>query len=320
MREAAFLKRNAEKWRRFETMVSTKKGADPDQLADLFVQLTDDLSYARTFFPESKTTGYLNGLTRTVHQAIYRNRKERGGRFKSFWVEELPRVMGSARREIIYSFVIFLVSSLIGGISAANDEEFVRLILGDSYVNMTIENIENGDPMGVYGRDGEGDMFLAITVNNIMVSFITFVYGLAISLGTGFQLFRNGVMLGSFQYFFYEKGVLLSSVTAIWIHGTLEITAIVLAGAAGLTLGNSFLFPGTYTRMQSFTRGAKKGVKMVIGLVPIFIIAGFLESFVTRYYNVSPWFGGTIIIISLAFVIGYFVVYPIYLERKDLYG
>ena len=82
-------------------------------------------------------------------------------------------------------------------------------------------------------------------------------------------------MLGSFQYFFFSKGLGFQSVLVIWIHGTLEISAIVLAGAAGLILGNSFLFPKTYTRMASIQKGAKDGLKIVIGLIPIFIVAAF---------------------------------------------
>ena len=97
--------------------------------------------------------------------------------------------------------------------------------------------------------------------------------------------------------------------------GTLEISAIIIAGCAGLAVGNSILFPGTYTRSQSFMQGARDGMKMVVGLVPIFIMAGFLESFVTRHSDVSPVLSAGIILVSLAFVIGYFVLYPIHLSR-----
>lgn len=318
MREAAFLKQNADKWKEFETMLAQSKRANPDQLADLFVQLTDDLSYARTFYPQSKTTQYLNTLAMRVHQAIYRNKRERSNRFITFWKEELPRVMWDSRREVLYSFIIFTIAAAVGAISAANDATFVRLILGDSYVNMTLENIERGDPMGVYASHGEVGMFAYITFNNIRVSFFAFVAGLLLSFGTGYLLFSNGVMLGSFQYFFYEKGVLLTSVLAIWIHGTLEISAIVIAGGAGLVMGNSILFPKTYTRSESFMRGAKQGLKMVIGLVPIFITAGFLESFVTRHSSVSPVMSGGIIICSLGFVLWYFVLYPRQLYNRSV--
>lgn len=319
MREAAFLKLNSEKWKELERAldpVARGGDTDPDKLARWFVELTDDLSYARTFYPQSATTRYLNDLARTAHQAIYRNRRERKGRIVSFWREELPRELYAARRELLYSFVVFMLAAGIGVLSAAGDETFLRLILGDSYVNMTLENIERGDPMAVYKGAGEVDMFLMITVNNVRVAFLAFAAGLILSFGTIYILFSNGVMLGAFQYFFHEKGLLLTSVLSIWIHGTLEISAIVIAGAAGLVMGNSILFPGTYTRMQSFMKGARRGLKISIGLVPIFITAGFLEGFVTRHSSVSAVMSAGIIILSLVFVIGYFIYYPALLERR----
>jgi len=123
-------------------------------------------------------------------------------------------------------------------------------------------------------------------------------------------------MLGSFQYFFYSKGLLLKSVLAIWIHGTLEISAIIIAGCAGLVMGNSILFPGTFSRGASFVRGAKQGVKIVVGLIPVFITAGFFESFVTRYSNMPMWLSLQIIGTSLTFIIWYFIIYPIRLNNR----
>jgi uncharacterized membrane protein SpoIIM required for sporulation len=236
----------------------------------------------------------------------------------SFWKYELPFLFKNSQRQLLYSFLIFSVSMLIGAVSAAYDDTFVRLIMGDSYVNMTLENIHKGDPMAVYKKMNELDMTLAITLNNVYVSFLCFVMGMLFSLGTGFMLFSNGVMLGAFQYFFYAKGLLVQSALVIWIHGTLEISAIVIAGCAGLTLGNSILFPGTYPRSVSFVRGAKQGLKIIIGLVPVFMLAGFLEGFVTRHTEMPVWLSLGIIGISLSFILWYFIIYPNVLQKKSI--
>lgn len=317
MKEITFLKQNADKWQQFESLLSQKTGSDPDRLADLFIQLTDDLSFARTNYPKSKTTQYLNSLASKAHQEIYKNKKEKNKRILAFWKYELPQIFKRSHRQLLYAFIIFTVSVLIGVISAAYDDDFVRLILGDGYVNQTLENIDKGDPMAIYKSMSSSDMFLAITVNNIKVSFLCFVMGVLFSVGTGYLLFTNGIMLGAFQYFFYQKGVLIQSLLVIWIHGTLEISAIVIAGAAGLTMGNSILFPGTYSRLQSFMIGAKQGIRIVIGLVPIFITAGFLESFITRHTEMPVFLSLFIILMSLLFIIGYFIVYPIILNKKN---
>lgn len=216
----------------------------------------------------------------------------------------------------MYAFIIFMVAMLIGIVSAAYDDNFVRLILGDSYVNMTLDNIDKGDPMAVYKNMNQVNMFIGITVNNIYVSFMCFAMGLLFSIGSGYMLFTNGIMLGSFQYFFYSKGLLLQSVLVIWIHGTLEISAIIISGCAGLVMGNSILFPGTYSRGASFVRGAKQGVKIAVGLVPVFIAAAFFEGFVSRYSQMPMWLSLTIIGSSLTFIIWYFIIYPIRLNRR----
>ena len=314
MREAAFVKQNEQRWESFEAMLKRPERANPDRLADFFVQLTDDLAYAQTHYPRSNTAIYLNNLTAKVHQAIYRNKKEDRSRIITFWKEELPQLYYEARRPLLYAVLIFLLSAGVGALSTAHDDTFVRLILGDAYVNMTLNNIEQGDPMAVYKSMHQNDMFFAITFNNVRVSFMAFAMGLLISVGSGLILFYNGVMLGAFQYFFYQKGLLLTSFLTIWIHGTLESSAIVLAGAAGLVMGNSILFPGTYPRLESFRRGARRGLKMVIGLVPIFITAGFLESFVTRLTEWPAFVKLIIIGLSAFFIIYYFVIYPIKLQ------
>lgn len=312
MREAVFIRQNTEKWREFEQDSST----DPDVLSERFVQLTDDLAYARTFYPDAPVTKYLNGLATRFHRQLYANRREAGNRFVTFWKYELPTLFYRSHRQLRNAFVVFALACGLGAVSAAYDDTFVRLILGDSYVNMTIENIEKGDPMAVYKSRGQTEMFFGITLNNVLVSFYAFMLGILFSVGTVYILFSNGVMLGAFQYFFYQKGVFLTSVLTIWIHGTLEISAIVIAGCAGLVMGNSLLFPGTYSRLHSFREGARQGLKITIGLVPIFVTAGFLESFVTRLP--LHWLASSLIILTSACFIGwYFVVYPRQLNRGE---
>jgi len=315
MREAVFIKKNTPRWRQFEELLTSPNRRNPDHLAGLFVQLTDDLSYARTHYPDSQTTAYLNVLAAKVHQSIYRNRKEDRGRFVYFWRYELPMLFYSAHRQLLYSAILFGLAVLIGAVSTAHDERFPRLILGDGYVNMTLENIRNGDPMGVYKSEGKFDMFGAITFNNIMVALRTFAFGILFSFGTGAMLVYNGIMLGAFQYFFHTQGLLVTSALTIWIHGTLEISAIIIAGCAGLVMGNSLLFPGTFSRVESFKHGAVKGLKIVIGLVPVFIVAGFLESYVTRLTGWPAWAKLLIIGLSAAFIVWYFIIYPILLHR-----
>lgn len=313
MREGQFIQQNIEKWKTYQY----EPTMDPDEMANRFTELVNDLGYAKTFYPQSKVTQYLNKLASEIYLGIYKNKKEESSRIVKFWKTELPIVIEKYRRELLYAFLIFLFFALVAAFSAANDQSFVRGVLGNDYLEMTEQNIAKGDPFGVYKGEDSASMFLWIAVNNISVSFLIFILGILAGLGTLWMLFNNGVMLGAFQYYFFSKGLGWQSVLVIWIHGILEISSIIIAGAAGIVLAKSLVFPGTYNRLYSLKRGAKDGIKMMIGLVPVFILAAFLEGYVTRYSNMPVWLSLFILISSASFITWYFIIYPIRLGRKE---
>lgn len=318
MREAAFIKKNMPEWQKLSQKLDAGnfRQSEIEVIAKLYTRLTNDLAYAQTYFPNSDSHIFLNSLSLRCHQFVYSNKKEPISKFVNFWKSELPRIYYQIRKELLISFLVFLMAAMIGVFKTMENEEFPRYILGDNYVNMTINNIEDGDPLAVYKTQSQLNMFFAITFNNIMVALRTFAYGIIFCLGSIYILVMNGVMLGSFQYFFFQYNLGQYSILTIWIHGTIEISAIVIAGACGLKIGNSFLFPGTLPRMYSLKEGAKAGVKGVIGLVPFFIIAGFLESFITRKTEWPDAVRLFIILISLCIVLFYFVYYPYKLHNK----
>lgn len=311
MKEITFLKQNASKWEGYESSLDKKEAEHPAKVAEMFIELTDDFSYSKSNYEASKTTQYLNSLTSRVHQLVYRNKKESNKRVFLFWKIEIPTLFGKYHNLLLISFVVGIIGTLLGAVSQLYDESFVRIIMGDDYVNQTIERIKNGNPIGIYGEMPQGFMFFYITINNIRVSFMMFAMGMVFSVGTGFYILYNCIMLGSFFAMFYQYNVLGKALKVVWIHGTLEMSAIVIAGCAGFILGNSFMFPGSYSRLESFKRGAKDGIKIIVGLIPIFICAGFLESFITRYTEMPLWLSLIIILGSLTFLVWYFIWLPL---------
>lgn len=316
MREAAFVKQNKEKWIAFEKAINYNAHIDPDELANGYVQLTNDLAYAQTYYAESKTLLYLNSLASQAHQKIYKNKKENRNRVVDFWKTEFPLFFRQYHHTLGIAFLIFMMAGVIGSISAINDDTFVRLILGDAYVNETLNNIAHGDPTAIYKGGSEIGSFLGITINNIKVAFMAFSFGVITSIGTAYILFTNGVMVGAFITFFYAQDVFYQANKQIWLHGTIEISVIIIAGCAGLIMGNSILFPKTYSRRVSFMKGAKDGLKVVVSTIPFFIVAGFIEGFITRYSNMPPWLAFLIIGCSLLLIVFYYVIYPILLNRS----
>lgn len=175
MREAAFVKQNKDKWATFENALGNKTQLTPDKLSDLYIEITDHLSYAKTFYSGSNTELYLNSLASQAHQKIYKTKKEPKNRVLDFWKTEFPLLFYNYQRELLIAFLVFAFFALVGAFSSANEGDFVRSILGDSYVNMTLDNIEKGDPpMAVYKQMGEFNMFLGITINNIRVALMAF--------------------------------------------------------------------------------------------------------------------------------------------------
>jgi hypothetical protein len=201
LREGQFIQQNLEKWKIYQYEPTT----DPDEMAKRLTELVNDLGYAKTFYPQSKVTEYLNKLASGIYLGIYGNKKEESSRIARFWKSELPLVIRRHHRELLYSAIIFVLFAVIAAFSAAHDEQFVRGVLGDNYVQMTEENIARGDPFGVYKSQDSLSMFLWIAVNNVKVSFLIFVSGIFAGLGTVWLLFSNGVMLGSFNIIFLPR-------------------------------------------------------------------------------------------------------------------
>jgi len=286
-------------------------------MASLYIHLVNDLSYAQTYYPKSKTVVYLNYLASQIYQKIYKTKREEQNRLVYFFSVEVPLLVYQYRRYLIYAFILFFTTVAMGVLSAKYDDGLARLIMGDGYVNMTLENIEKGDPVAVYKSGSNWGGFIAITLNNLFVGVRCFIYGIFGGIGTFLVLFQNCMMLGTFQYFFYQHGVFWESVRGIWIHGSMEIFAIVIESACGFILGASILFPRTFSRLNSFKIGFKDSLKIFLSTIPFTIAAGFLEGFVTRYALQMPnWLNVFIILGTLSLISFYFLIFPFIVHKK----
>jgi uncharacterized membrane protein SpoIIM required for sporulation len=317
MREVAFIKQNKEKWLDFEAAIFGKAKKNPDEIAGLYIHLINDLSYAQTYYPKSKTVVYLNYLASQIYQRIYKTKRHEKNRLVYFFSEEVPLLLYQYRRYLLYAFLLFFISVGIGVLSAKYDDDVCRLILGDAYVNQTLENIKEGNPVAIYKSGSNWGGFIGITINNLQVGAYCFIMGIFGGIGTFYVLFKNCLMLGAFQYFFYQEGVFWESVQGIWIHGSMEIFAIVIESAAGFILGASLLFPQTFSRINSLKIGFRNSFKIFLSTVPFTIAAGFLEGFVTRYSLEMPnWLNILIILSTLSAISFYYLIFPFIVAKK----
>ncbi len=317
MRETKFIAQKRAQWQNFETMLALKD-TDPERLGDLYVQVTDDLSFARTFYPNRSVRVYLNGLAQQLFVKIYKNKPFSLNGFIAFWREELPDLLWHSRKVIGWSFAIFALFFAVGWLSSTLNPDFDKTMLGEQYIQMTKDNIAKGDPMAVYKGDTEIDSFIHICSNNLKVDFLTFVLGLLFGIGALLVMIYNAIMVGSFQHFFYAFGGFQTSLFSIWVHGAFEICAMILSCAAGMELGKGLLFPETYSRLQAFQISAQRGFKILIGVLLLTVIAAFNESFLTRLTDVSLFVRGALIFVSFGFVFFYFIYYPYRRYRAGL--
>ena len=316
MREVVFLRNNEKKWRIIETKISNSYDFSNDELSFYFTDLSSDLAYAQSNYPSSKTTIYLNELCASLYLGLRKKERNWFRKLIHFFSFEIPMEVYRSKNAMFLSLFVFGLSIIFGAISTFIDPDFPKLILGEEYVLTTLEFIDHNEPMAIYGLTEEALMFFQITINNIRVAMLTFISGVFFGIGSYIQLFRNGIMLGSFQYFFQNQEVLYTSLLTIWIHGTIEISSIVIAGGAGITLGHGLLFPQNLPRKKSLLLSAKRGTTIILGLIPMFIIAGFLESFATRHVEWPAWVKIMIILLSALLILGYFVYLPWKLNRE----
>ena len=312
MREALFIKKNKDRWLKNQQRPAT----DPDEMAKEFTQLVDDLAYAKTFYPESKITRFINGEAARIYLQIYQNRREETNRLLFFWKYELPLTIWKHRRYMLFSTIVFIVFFAIGFFASAKDETVARSFFGDAYYEHTQANIANGNPFGIYEHGNPFLSWIQLMIHNIRVSIILFVSGLFAGLPCLYFLAQNAAMVGIFDHLFASNGLGIEFFLVVFVHGTLELTAIVISGGAVLILGMGFIFPGTVRRLTSLKQAAKDAVKIMIGLMPVFALAAFFEGFITRLYNDLSILTSLITVLSVLFVICYFVVYPARLVRR----
>lgn len=319
MKEVVFVHENSEKWKAFEEVLNARGSKAVEDISKLYIQVTDDLSYANTYYPGSATAAYLNQLALRAHQYVYRTRKEKKNMILIFWKYTFPLLVYKHRRFILYSALIFMAGLFIGALSSSSDNTFVKLIMSEKYMDLTHRNIDNNDPFAIYRSMNEPDLFFSIALNNVYVALRCFVMGIFLILGSVYFILYTGIMLGSFHYFWLENGYFILSLRTVFLHGTLEIFSIIVSGAAGILLGYSFLFPGTYRRIDSLRKGTAESVKLMVGIIPFIIVAAVIEGFITRHYLMPAFVSIGIISASIVLIILYFFIYPKKLNNRN-YG
>lgn len=241
-----------------------------------------DLSLAQSLFPGSQIVHELNVLIIKAMALINSNQQNDVQRIKGFYHCRLPQLVLTMKTLFLISCAVFFIAVAAGfGLTMLNSFT-ANAIVGDEYVYKTLTNINSGNPFAIYESQFKYAMSSYIMANNIKVSFIAFAFGALYGVGTIFVLFSNGLMLGSIAAVFARHGLLMDFTTTVLIHGTLELFAIMVAGAAGLRLGQALFRPGDLRRIDAMYSFGREAFELICVMLPVFVIAGILEGFVTH--------------------------------------
>jgi uncharacterized membrane protein SpoIIM required for sporulation len=248
-----------------------------DELIDLYQRVSSHLSHARVAYDDP---GLVRCLTRLVGQAngvIYASRTRTSRAIADFFAWRFPAAVWQSGRFVAVSAALLLVPALALGIwmsvSDAALEATAPDAVREAYLNEDFEDYYSSEPASQFTTE--------VTVNNIRVAVMAFAGGILLGIPTVLAMVANGALLGLAGGLFADAGELPKFFGLILPHGLLELTAIVIAGAAGLRLGWAVIAPGDRPRGQAVGQEARRAGVIALGLVLAFATAGIIEGFVT---------------------------------------
>lgn len=273
------------RWERLEELLALarKRGyrlsaADLEELGRLYRQATSDLAIARRDFPRDRVTGYVAQLVGRAHPVVYRREAGNWAEIGRFFAQSFPRAFREAAPYTVLAFVLFVVPFAAAFVATQVDPLAGRIILPASPL---VDQIERGKSwLDVEGSE-RSLMASFVMTNNIQVAFLAFAGGVLLGLGSVFVLVYNGLTLGAVSGLANAHGLGATVGSFVVAHGEIELTVVVTVGGAGLRLGHAILAPGLLSRGAALTDATRRAAQLLFGCVPLLVVAGILEGFVS---------------------------------------
>jgi uncharacterized membrane protein SpoIIM required for sporulation len=279
-----FLATNQPLWDRLSTLAARgTRGANRlsaqeiDELVRLYQRTSSHLSYVRTYYRDPALTARLTGLVATAGAVVYGTRPKSLRAIGRFFAETFPAALWHNRRFVGAAAALFFVPAVAVGVWLANSPTAIEAVgppaLREAYLHEDFESYYSSEPASSFAAK--------VTTNNIQVGFLAFASGVLLCVPTAYLLVSNGANVGVPAGLFSAAGENAKFYGLIVPHGLLELTAVVIAGSAGLRLGWSLIDPGDRPRRDALVEEGRRSVVLVLGLVATFTVAGTIEGFVT---------------------------------------
>lgn len=293
MNSSDFVTVRQTQWRQLETLlvsagrhVGRLSEQELSDLGRLYRLVTSDLALAQRDFPDQPVTLYLNQLVARAHALIYRSEPLQWRRLRTFYRTGFPQLYRQLLPYTILAFLLFIVPALVAFTVVARQTNTIYTVLGpgiEGLVN-TVEEGELWTDIAPNVRSGAAGLILT---NNIQVMFLTFAGGMTAGLLTAWVMISNGLSLGAIFGLLQAHGLSGGLGEFIVAHGVIELSVIFLAGGAGLYMADGILRPGLLSRRDALVRHGAVAVQAILGSVPLLVIAGLIEGFVSP--SALPW-------------------------------
>ncbi|HNW34245.1 MAG TPA: stage II sporulation protein M [Candidatus Ozemobacteraceae bacterium] len=279
---------DTERWQRLEEILNHVDGhisgsIDPGRLIELgalYQEALGDLGRARAMGDERQQR-YLNRLIARAYTHIYRPRESSLLGALSFLPRKFPALVLARQHFIITAFLVFLFSTIIGFLCVGSDSKLIDLVIPESMRSSISRDLADGRAGRDMSQESRAQISMFILTNNIGVSFRAFAYGFFLGIGTIYILIYNGLLLGGLASVYHEAGHSLVFWSLILPHGAIELICVFIAGGAGLILGYSLIDPGSHSRYDWVAHEGKEAAMLVVGAIPMLVIAALIETWVT---------------------------------------
>lgn len=283
MQYKQFVHNHREEWTELEALITTlhkkKRDLSPEKLEHfqrLYQKAAQHLSYSQTYYPNEETTDYLNDLVAKAHNILYQDQVSSLRQLKQFFGSSFIQLLSEQLNAVLIAMALFTLGGFGAFLSVMQDPMHLYAILPEQIATAIDPERIGGD-----GAVNSPVMSASIMSNNIRVAILAFASGITFGILTVYLLIYNGIIVGALAAFFWHYGRSYDFWAFIVPHGIIELTAIFIAGGAGLLMGYKLLVPGDRPRSYQLKEQALRSVKLFLGTIPLFVIAGIIEGFIT---------------------------------------
>ena len=283
MQYKQFVQNHRAEWTELESLITTlhkkKRDLTPEKLEHfqrLYQKAAQHLSYSQTYYPDEETTGYLNELVGKAHNMLYQDQTSSLQQLKQFFGSSFIQLFTEQWKAVLIAMALFMLGGIGAFLSVVQDPMHMYAILPEQ-----ISTAIDPEQLGGEGAVNSPVMSASIMSNNIRVAILAFASGITFGILTVYLLIYNGIIVGALAAFFWHYGRSYDFWAFIVPHGIIELLAIFIAGGAGLLMGYKLLVPGKYPRSYQLKQQALRSVKLFLGTIPLFIIAGIIEGYIT---------------------------------------